>query len=194
MSGSPTWWLRPTFVNPYGASDNPWDYGFILRNSLDNPFLQFLVSSDRQWVVLSGQEPPYDQIAGGTSSGLHTGSRGAEPPHGDRHWGARLVRCQRRPNGSRWAWIVPRTVATSRPLRELTREMRLLERPPPTRTSRATVSRGDTVLLVAHLWSDGSGNINAQQSGVWTRDVVVEAEFVNPSRRAMGLWASNTKP
>ena len=69
--------IESTFINPYAASDNPWDYGFILRGSTDDePFLQFIVTSDRRWAVISGADAPYERIAGGTVPDLDTGANG----------------------------------------------------------------------------------------------------------------------
>ena len=39
--------VEATFVNPYSASAASWDYGFILRATTFNPFLQFVVSGNR---------------------------------------------------------------------------------------------------------------------------------------------------
>ena len=70
--------VEATFVNPYSASFNFWDYGFILRNSEtldeDAPFLQIVVSSDRSWALMAGAEPPYEQAGGGTLGDLETGA------------------------------------------------------------------------------------------------------------------------
>ena len=61
--------VEATFVNPYSASSNSWDYGFLLRqdhNDFEAPFIQVVVSSDRSWAVLSGASPPYEWIGEGT--------------------------------------------------------------------------------------------------------------------------------
>ncbi len=176
--------VEASFVNPYGASDNTWDYGFILRNSLDRPFLQFVVSSDRHWVVLTGQEPPYDQIARGTFSGLNTGARGRNHlmviAIGERGWfvvNGELMAAAGLESATHSGDVAVMTgayegdeVAGASTLYEDFQGYSLERRYGP--------SDGTIV-------DDESGNISAQQSGVWTRDVVVEAEFVNPSD---GQW------
>ena len=69
--------VEAMFVNPYSASSNSWDYGFILRDDNwddDAPFLQFVVSSNRSWAVKTGTGPPYLSLGGGTVSTLNTGA------------------------------------------------------------------------------------------------------------------------
>ena len=72
--------VEATFVNPYAASSDSWDYGFILRNARtsggDAPFLQVIVSSNRRWALKSGAGAPYDHVGGGTLSNLATGAGG----------------------------------------------------------------------------------------------------------------------
>ena len=71
--------LEATFVNPYAASSNSWDYGFFLRydrTNVDPPFLQFVVSSNQGWAVLTGSGAPYQRIGGGTVGNLNTGAGG----------------------------------------------------------------------------------------------------------------------
>ncbi len=67
--------LEATFLNPYAASSNSWDYGFFLRydrGDVDPPFLQFVVSSNQGWAVLTGSDAPYQRIGGGTVGNLNT--------------------------------------------------------------------------------------------------------------------------
>ena len=71
--------VAATFVNPYAASSNSWDYGFIFRNPWrdeDAPFLQVIVSSDRRWALKSGAGAPYDHVGGGTLGNLNTAAGG----------------------------------------------------------------------------------------------------------------------
>ena len=72
--------VEATFLNPYAASSDPWDYGFILRNARtfdeDAPFLQVIVSSNRRWALKSGAGAPYDNVGGGTLANLATGAGG----------------------------------------------------------------------------------------------------------------------
>ncbi len=66
--------VSATFVNPYSATRNGWDYGFILRDVRNGPFVQVVVSSDRTWEVKSGTKPPYDKAGTGRLSSLNTGA------------------------------------------------------------------------------------------------------------------------
>ena len=71
--------IEATFVNPYSASTNPWDYGFIVRyerTASDPPFLQFVVSSNRRWQVLTGSDAPYQRLGSGTVSNLNINAGG----------------------------------------------------------------------------------------------------------------------
>ncbi len=71
--------VEATFVNPYSASSNSWDYGFILRDDNwddDAPFLRFGVSSNQRWAVYSGAGAPYERIGAGTVTNLNRGSGG----------------------------------------------------------------------------------------------------------------------
>ena len=70
--------VEATFINPYAASDDPWDYGFILRQAGDEPFLQFMVTSNRRWAAVTRAGPfdPFDQIAAGTWQNLDVDSGG----------------------------------------------------------------------------------------------------------------------
>ena len=45
--------VEASFVNPYSAATALWDYGFVLRIAYGGPRLQFLLTSDRQWIVNS---------------------------------------------------------------------------------------------------------------------------------------------
>ena len=68
--------VEATFTNPYPTSTGSWDYGFILRQNRDDPFLQFIVSSDERWAVSTGTNAPYDRLGGGTIDGLDTSDSG----------------------------------------------------------------------------------------------------------------------
>ena len=68
--------VSATFVNPYSASRNDWDYGFIVREIQDGPFVQIIVSSDRTWKVKTGTAPPYDEVGRGTLTRFETGAGG----------------------------------------------------------------------------------------------------------------------
>ena len=70
--------VQATFVNPYPASTASWDYGFVLRLAFDGPRLQLLLKSNREWLVNERTDPsaPLRKIAGGTVPGLDVGAGG----------------------------------------------------------------------------------------------------------------------
>lgn len=73
--------VAATFVNPYSAASNPWDYGFIIRDRSRDPssaFIQVLLTSDGTWNASWRQ---WDGAAGnlideGTLPGIDTRSGG----------------------------------------------------------------------------------------------------------------------
>ena len=171
--------VEATFINPYSASTDPWDYGFILRNRADVPFLQFVVSSNRQWAVMTGTDAPYDRLGGGTLSRLETGAGGRNHlmvvAIGQRGWF--FV------NGDFIADVDLGSVTNSGDVAVIT-----------------GAYTGDVVAGAVTRYEDFTGRqlhkqygpadgnlakekdggISEHWTGVWTRDLVAEAEFVNP--------------
>ncbi len=66
--------VSATFVNPYSASRNEWDYGFVVRDIRNGPFVQVIVTSDKTWEVKAGATPPYDEVGSGSLTTLNTGA------------------------------------------------------------------------------------------------------------------------
>ena len=69
--------VEATFTNPYDALEHTWDYGFFLRYDRgddDPPFLQVVVDSRGRWAVKSGSGAPYNQVAAGNVSNLKLGA------------------------------------------------------------------------------------------------------------------------
>ena len=66
-----------TFVNPYSAQSNDWDYGFILRDN-SHEFIQIVVTSDKRWYFgwrdRAGGEN--QRIGGGTIRNFDTSAGG----------------------------------------------------------------------------------------------------------------------
>ncbi|HEX5498246.1 MAG TPA: hypothetical protein VFX03_03430, partial [Thermomicrobiales bacterium] len=58
-----------TFVNPYAASEHPWDIGFGFRHRGDDAQLKLVVDSDGNWYFKDGLGPV---IASGKAAGLRT--------------------------------------------------------------------------------------------------------------------------
>ena len=174
--------VESTFVNPYAASSNPWDYGFILRNraALDEeaPFLQVVVSSNRRWALKSGADVPYDDDGGGTLGNLDTAAGGRNHlmvvAIGERGWF--FV------NSEFVAALDLSAVAHSGDVSVITGAF-----------------SGDEVAGAITRFEDFSGRrlsrrygpadgkfekeegkVASHGSGVWARDLLVEAQFINP--------------
>ena len=72
--------VEATFVNPYAGSSNSWDFGFFLRNNRgydrNSSFLQIVVSSNKRWAVRERSNDSSRQISGGTVNDLTIASGG----------------------------------------------------------------------------------------------------------------------
>ena len=172
-----------TFVNPYSAASNKWDYGFILRDHgrYDSaaPFVQ-VVTSDRRWYLAWRETPTADnqQVGGGTIPTFDTSAGGRNH--------LRIVAINERG----WLFVNGEFVSSL----DLS----------------AVTGAGDLAVITgafegnevagAVTWfenfqgerlsrrygpADGKleqepGRIGTHWSGVRTRDLMAEAEFVNP--------------
>ena len=67
-----------TFVNPYSAASNKWDYGFIFRRENTGPFIHFVVTSDRRWYLAWRETSDADnqRVGGGTIPTFDTSAGG----------------------------------------------------------------------------------------------------------------------
>ena len=173
--------VEATFVNPYSASSDSWDYGFILRQDHDDseaPFIQVVVSSDRYWAVKMGASPPYEEVGGGTIGSFETGDEGQNHLRviaiGDRGW--MFV------NGEFIADFDLSSVAGAGDVAAITGAYTGDEvAGTTTRFEEFTVDE----LNRSYGPADGSleqepEHLALHESEVWSRDLVVEAEFVNP--------------
>ena len=73
--------VEATFVNPYSAASNKWDYGFIFRdqgNDSTGSFIQVVVTSDRRWYLAWRETPIADnqRVGGGTITTFDTSAGG----------------------------------------------------------------------------------------------------------------------
>ena len=82
--------VEATFVNPYSASSHSWDYGFFIRSNRNASFLQIIVSSGSRWEVLAGETASNQRIASGTFRDLDFSDGGRNHVRvvaiGDRGW------------------------------------------------------------------------------------------------------------
>ena len=67
-----------TFVNPYSAASNKWDYGFIFRQEHTGPAIHFVVTSDRRWYLAWRETSDADnqRVGGGTIPTFDTSAGG----------------------------------------------------------------------------------------------------------------------
>ena len=70
--------LETTFVNPYSAASNDWDYGFIFRQENTGPAIHFVVTSDRRWYLAWRETSDADnqRVGGGTIPTFDTSAGG----------------------------------------------------------------------------------------------------------------------
>ena len=173
--------VEATFVNPYSASSNSWDYGFLVRNDWrddDAPFLQFVVSSNRSWAVKTGAGPPYLSLGGGTVSTLNTGAGGRN------HLMAVAI-------GERGWFFVNGDHVASVDLSSLTSygDVAVITGAYTGNQIAGAVTRYEEFkgyeLKKRYGPADGvfeiePDKLSVHSSGVRTRDLVTEAEFINP--------------
>ena len=173
--------VEATFVNPYSATTSSWDYGFILRRDRrdnDAPFLIIVVSSNRGWEVKVGADAPYRHVRGGTVNSLNTGSGGRNHlmvvAIGTRGWF--FV------NGEHVASIDLSSVVGGGDLAVITGFYTGDEV-----AGAVTRYEGFRGYELRKQYGPADGildrqpdTIGAHRSGVWTRDMVTQAEFANP--------------
>ncbi len=68
--------VSATFVNPYSASSNDWDYGFILRHEPDGQAIHLVLDSDRRWALNYRETPSAENLRldWGTLGNFNTGA------------------------------------------------------------------------------------------------------------------------
>ena len=179
--------VTATFANPYSASSDSWDYGFILRDSGSGSSVQFMevvVTSERQWVASwrRGSESGGQEIARGPLTRFDTGTSGENTI-----WLAAF--------GQRGLLFVNGEFASSLDLSEISRagDVAVItgaftgnERP-----GAVTRYEGFSIFPLRHRFGPDAGQLRKrpgfiaeQDSGVWARDLVVEAEFSRPGGTA----------
>ena len=174
--------VESTFVNPYAASSDSWDYGFILRNARtsggDVPFLQIIVSSNRRWALKSGADPPYDDADEGTLGNLATGAGGRNHlmvvAIGERGWffvNGDFVAALDLSAGTHSGDVSVITGAFTGD--EVAGAITRFEDFSGRRLSRKYGPADGK-------FEKEEGKVASHGSGVWARDLLVEAEFINP--------------
>jgi len=171
--------VSATFVNPYSAATNSWDYGFIIRDGISGSNIHLVVTSRGRWELLSGDEPPRKRVDGEILRSFDTGAGGR-----NRLWVAVF--------GERGLFFVNGEFISVLDLSDVTGTGDV-----------AVITgafEGDELAGAVTRFEDfeGSrftrqygpasgrleykqGTISGHSSGAWTQDLVAEAEFTNPS-------------
>ena len=172
--------VETTFVNPYSAASNKWDYGFMFRREHAGQAIHFVVTSDRRWYLAWRETSDADnqRVGGGTIPTFDTSAGGRNH--------LRIVAIKERG----WLFVNGEFVS-------------ILDLSDVTGAGDVAVITGaftgDEVAGAVTRFenfrghrlnrrygpADGKlekepGNIATHWSGVRARDLVVEAEFVNP--------------
>ena len=173
--------VEATFVNPYSASSNSWDYGFFIRSNRNASFLQVIVSSGSRWEVLAGETAPYQRVASGTFRDLEFGDGGRNHVRvvaiGDRGW-----------------LFINANFVSSFDLGDVTGagEVAVVTGAYTGDEVQGAVTRFKDFkgYQLTKRYGPAEGRLNKEpgqiathRSGVRSRDLVAEAEFVNPQGR-----------
>ena len=175
--------VEATFSNPYSAGWNSWDYGFIIRDNghpSSRILLQAVVNSDRQWElgIQDGTNSPRRVIALGTLSNFDVTELGRNHLRvvviGERGWffvNGRFVSALDLSAATNFGDIAVITGAFSG--NEIAGAVTRFENFKITGlTKRYGPSNGRLV--------NQPGQVTEHESGVWTRDIVMETNFESP--------------
>ena len=176
--------VSATFVNPYSAASNKWDYGFFIRDSgagASSQFLEFVVTSHGYWTVMwrKGSSNDSQEIDSDRIRNLNTGAGGRNHLQvvalGDRGW-----------------FFVNGEFVSAVDLSEITGRGDIavitgaftgnevagaVTRYADFRGNRLTPRYGPASGRLEYV----EGKVSQHRSRVWARDLVTEAEFINPN-------------
>ena len=167
------------FINPYSAQSNSWDYGFILRKKRNGPAIQVIVTSYGYWYVNTGTNAPYKEVSKGTLKAFDTSAGGRNSiavfAVGER--GVLFV------NGEFISFLDFSNVTRAGDIAVITGAFT-------GNVVAGAVTRyidfiGDSLIkqygpVGGRIFDDEPDRIGEYRSEVWTQDLVVEAELVNP--------------
>ena len=177
--------VEATFVNPYSSASNPWDYGFIFRdnrNERDAPFIVIAVNYLGGWVLWTGDgtsDASYDRVDSGTLGRFNTRAGGRNH--------LRIVAIGKRG----WFFVDDEFVSTL-DLSNVTHKGDVAailgvfgDTEQVGEVTRYEGFQGRELTTPYYGSKEGQlrkrpGFIAEHESGVWTRDLVTEAEFINP--------------
>ncbi len=173
-----------TFTNPYSASSNGWDYGFIIRDSnarTAGGFVQITVSSRGRWEAAWRREgsPDSRQIAAGSLGRFDTSAYGKNSllliTYGNR--GVLFVNFEfismldlSDVSGSGDVAVITGAFTGDEVAGAVTRFEDF-------EAYRLTKQYGPAN---GRISDDEPGQIGGYRSGIWTQDLVAEVEFTNP--------------
>ena len=169
-----------TFINPYSASTQSWDYGFMLRDQVNGPVVHLVVTSRGGWRLYWREDNNSESqdVARGGLKTFETHNGGS-----NRLWIAAVgERGYFFVNGEFIAALDLSTVTGAGDVSVITGAYTGNER------AGAVTRYGDftgSQLTKRYGPADGKlenepGFIAGHDSGVWARDVVVEAEYISP--------------
>ena len=169
--------VEATFVNPYSASSNDWDYGFFLLDST-GPAFHLVVTSSKRWSLVAGDEPPREVIGGGTLQNFNISAGGRNH--------LRVVAIQERGwlfvNGEFVADLDLSAVTAAGDIAVITGAF--TGNQVSGAVTRFENFQGERLRQrygpAAGKLVKEPGFVAAHESGVRSRDLVVEAEFVSP--------------
>ena len=175
--------VSATFVNPYSAASNLWDYGFIIRDrgaGSTAQFIQVAVTSGGRWEAAwrEGRSSESLTIAEGTLGSFDTGAGGR-----NNLWVAAF--------GGRGLFFVNGEFVSSLDFSDVTGagDVAVITGAYTGGEVAGAVTRYEDFLVssLGRSYGPASGRleedpsfITEHDSRVWTRDLVTEAEFINP--------------
>ena len=170
--------VEATFVNPYSAASNPWNHGFILRDKRDGHFFRIVVTSRGSWDAKIKSGGSYDSIDSGTLGKFNTNAGGSNH--------LRIVAIETRG----WFFVNDEFVSTldlsaingAGDVAAVTGVYKDDEQ-----AGAVTRYEGFQGSELTKQYGPARGQlqnrldgVSTHVSGVWTRDLVTEAEFTNP--------------
>ena len=173
--------ISATFVNPYSSTTHSWDYGFMFRDELGGPIVFIVVSSRGAWRLYWREDNNHEpqDISSGRLKTFETHNGGS-----NHLWVAAVgERGYLFANGDFIAALDLSAVIGAGDVSVVTGAYTGNERA-------GAVTRYEdfavTALNKRYGPADGRlvyepGSIGVHRSGVWTRDVIVEAEYISPS-------------
>ena len=171
--------VSATFVNPYSSASGSWDYGFVIRKSGGQALVQAVITSSGRWEVTAGTSISNRKKSGGTLLSLNAGAgqRNTIVLFAVGQWGMLFV------NGDFISLLDLSALARAGDVAVITGALGGNER---SGASTRFVNFQAIQLYKRYGVSNGrlqgeADRLTEHSTGLWTRDLVAEAEFVSPS-------------